>query len=68
MAAINLPNLLAWKLFLVSSLRKSYSICRENSDMAKFWPFKTKIWPFFAKIDSYESFLPITFKHRYESS
>ena len=29
---------MVWKLFLWSSLRKSYSICRENSGMAKFWP------------------------------
>ena len=46
-AAINLPNFLMWELFLWSSLRKSYSICLENSDLAKFWPFKTKIWPVF---------------------
>ena len=41
--------LLVWKLLLWSSLRKSYSVYRENSDMAKFWPFKTKIWPFFGQ-------------------
>ena len=35
---------------------------------SKFWPFKTKIWLFFAKIDSFESFWPITSKRRYESS
>ena len=58
---------MVWKLFLWSSLRKSYSICRENSDMAEFWPFKTKIWSFLAKIDSFESFWPITSKRRYES-
>ena len=43
------PLNFVWKLFLWSSLRKSYSICLENSDMAKFWPFKTKIWPFFGQ-------------------
>ena len=37
------------KIFLWSPLRKSYSICRENSDMAKLWPFK----PFLAKIESF---------------
>ena len=31
---------MVWKLFLWSSLRKSYSICPENSDLAKLWPFK----------------------------
>ena len=41
--------LLVWKLFLWSSLRKSYSICRENSDMVKFWQFKTKIWTLFGQ-------------------
>ena len=40
---------MVWKLFFWSSLRKSYSICLENSDLAKLWPFKTKIWPFFGK-------------------
>ena len=40
---------MVWKLFLSSSLRKSYSICLENSDLAKLWPFKTKTWPFFGK-------------------
>ena len=31
---------MVWKLFLWSSFRKSYSTCWENSDMAKFGPFK----------------------------
>ena len=62
------PKFLVWKLFLWSSLRKSYSICRENSDMANFLQSETKIWPFFAKIDSFEIFLPITSKRRYGSS
>ena len=60
--------LLVWKLFCCSSFRKSYSICLENSDLAKFWPFKTKIWPFLAKIYCFESFWPITSKRSYESS
>ena len=34
---------LVWKLFLWSFLRKSYSICQENSDMAKFWSWNSKI-------------------------
>ena len=53
---------LAWKLFFWSSLRKSYSIRQESSDMAKFWAFKAKIWPFLAKIDRFKSFWPITSK------
>ena len=40
---------LVLKLFLWSSLRKSYSICLENSDMVNFWPFKSKIWPLFGQ-------------------
>ena len=48
---MNLPNFFVWKLFLWSSLRKSYSICRENSEMAKIWPFFGKnlanFWPKF---------------------
>ena len=44
---------LVWNIFLWSPLRKSYSICRENSYMAKLWPFK----PFLAEIDSFESFV-----------
>ena len=55
------------EVFLWSSLRKSYSICLENSVLAKFWPLM-KIWPFFGQIDCFESFWPITSKHRYESS
>ena len=39
----NSSSFLAQRLFWWSSLRKSYSICQENSDMAKFWPFKTRI-------------------------
>ena len=55
---------MVWKLFLWSSLRKSYSICLENSDLAKFWSFKAKIWPFLAKIDSFESFSTYNFQTR----
>ena len=53
---------MVWKLFLWSSLRKSYSICRENSDMAKFWPFKTKIWPFFGQNWQFWEFLTYNFQ------
>ena len=61
--------LLAWKLFFWSSLRKSYCIYQENSDMAKLWAFnKAKIWPFLSEIDRFESFWSITSKRRYESS
>ena len=59
---------LVWKLFLWSCLRKSYYIYRENSDMAKFWPFRTQTLPFLAKVDNFESFLPLTSKRCYESS
>ena len=46
-------SFLVWKLLLSSSLRKSYSICCKNSDMAKFGPFKAifgqnwQFWEFF---------------------
>ena len=53
---------MVWKLFLWSSLRKSYSICRENSDMAEFWPFKTKIWPFFWQNWQFWEFFTYNFK------
>ena len=53
---------LVWKLFLWSSLRKSYSICRENSYMAKFWPFKTKFWPFFGQNWQFWEFLTYNFQ------
>ena len=53
---------LVWKLFLWSSLRKSYSICLENSDLAKLWPYKTKIWPFFGKNWLFWEFLTYNFQ------
>ena len=53
---------MVWKLFLWSSLRKSYSICLENSDLAKLWPFKTKIWPFFGKNWLFWEFLTYNFQ------
>ena len=37
------------EVVLMVFLRKSYSICLENSDLAKFWPLKTKIWPVFGQ-------------------
>ena len=53
---------LLWKLFLWSSLRKSYSVCRENSDMKEFLPFKTKIWPFFGENWQFWEFLTYNFQ------
>ena len=53
---------MVWKLFLWSSLRKSYSIYLENSDLAKLWPFKTKIWPFFGKNWLFWEFLTYSFQ------
>ena len=53
---------MVWKLFMWSSLRKSYSICLENSDLAKLWPFKTKIWPFFGKNWLFWEFLTYDFQ------
>ena len=50
-----------WKLFLWSSLRKLYFICWENSDMAEFWPFKTKIWHFCQNLQIWE-FLTYNFQ------
>ena len=46
---------------LVVFFEKTIVYMPENSEMAK-------IWPFVAKIDSFESSLPITSKRRYESS
>ena len=65
----------SWELIILclcrekvaKTLRKSYSICQENSGMAKFWPFNAKIWPFLAKIDSFESFWHITSKGNYDT-
>ena len=54
--------ILVWKLFLLSSLSKSYSICLENSDLEKFWPFKTKIWPFFGQNWLFWEFLTYNFQ------
>ena len=53
---------MVWKSFLWSSLSKSYSICLEISDLARFWPFKTKIWPFFCKNWLYWEFLTYNFQ------
>ena len=53
---------LVGKFFLCFSLWKSYSICRENSDMAEFWPFKTKIWPFFGENWLFWEFLTYNFQ------
>ena len=53
---------MVWKLFLWSSLRKSYSICLENSDLVNLWPFKTKIWPFFGKNWLFWEFLTYNFQ------
>ena len=53
---------MVWKLFLWSSLRKSNSICLENSDLAKLRPFKTKIWPFFGKNWLFWEFLTYNFQ------
>ena len=53
---------MVWKLFLWSSLRKSYSICLENSDLAKLWPFKTDIWLFFGKNWLFWEFLTYSFQ------
>ena len=50
------------KLLLRSSLRKSYSICRENSDMVECWPFKTKIWPFFCQNWQFWEFFTYNFQ------
>ena len=52
---------MVWKLFLWSSLRKSYSICLESSDLAKFWPFKTKICAFFGQNWLFWEFLTYNF-------
>ena len=38
---MNIPNF--W--YGSCSFRKSHSICWENSDMAKFGPFKAIFWP-----------------------
>ena len=43
-AAINFSDFFVQKLLLWSSLRKSYSICQENSSMVKFWQFKSDFW------------------------
>ena len=53
---------LVWKLFLWSFLRKSYSICLENSDLAKFWSFKKKIWPFLGQNWQFSEFLTYNFQ------
>ena len=53
---------MVWKLFLRSSLRKSYFIWRENYDMVKFLPFKTKIRPFFGQNWQFWEFLTYNFQ------
>ena len=53
---------MVWKLFLWSFLRKSYFICRESSDMAKFWPYKRKIWPVFGQNWLFWEFLTYNFQ------
>ena len=37
------------EVFLMVFCEKIIFYTLENSDMAKFWPFKTKIWPFFGQ-------------------
>ena len=49
------------------SFRKSRCMVRENSEMAKIWPFVAKIWPFLAKNDTSESFWHITSKRYHKT-
>ena len=49
------------KVILMFSLKRFYSICRENSEMTKIWPFLAKIWSFFTKIDSFSTKTLLTF-------
>ena len=49
------------------SFRKNRCMVKENSEMAKIWPFVTKNWPFLAKIDNFELFgSPDVFRLRKE--
>ena len=44
------------------SFRKSRCMVRENSEMAKIWPFLAKIWPFLAKKWQFWKFLVYNFQ------
>ena len=53
---------LLWELVLRYSFRKSRCMVRENSEMAKIWPFVAKIWPFSAKKWHFWKFLTYHFQ------
>ena len=62
--AMKLPNFWNGNCSYGLLWKKTYSICRENSDMAKFWPFKTKIRPFFGQNWQFWEFLTFNFQTR----
>ena len=57
---MNLPNI--WYGSCSCGLRKSYSMCLENSNLVKLWPFKMKIWQFFGKKLLFWEFLTYNFQ------